>query len=165
MARKTKIDEVIEKLSQRIAEGFYRPGERLPAAEDIAEELHVSRQTIRSALERLEAESRVDIRPSSGTYVCGPLPKSTMGPARKRRKGYTEQPLAGEYTNYAVDSGYARSESAQRFRFCQQAALLFSCVFATQTVYFIQMSDWVAKDEQEEEHEYAKGCTLPSQLG
>src|SRR5215467_13026352 len=91
MMRKTKIDEAVEKLSLRIAEGFYKPGERLPAAEDIAEELHVSRQTIRSALSRLELENRVEIKPKSGTYVLEPLRKSTIGPLQKRRKGQRGQ--------------------------------------------------------------------------
>ncbi len=106
MARTTKIDEVVENLSRRIAEGFYQPGERLPAAENIAEELHVSRQTVRSALERLEAENRVEIKPSSGTYVCEPLQKSMLGPVRKRRKNPASQsPIREISYRYSFPSG------------------------------------------------------------
>ncbi len=102
----TKIDEVAEKLSERIVEGFYKPGERLPAAEDIAEEMHVSRQTVRSALERLEAENKVDIKPGSGTYICEPRRKFTLGPAPRKRKGHEVQlPVKEISYRFAFPSG------------------------------------------------------------
>lgn len=109
----TKIDEAVEKLSQRIAEGFYKPGERLPAAEDIAEELHVSRQTIRSALSRLELENKVEIKPKSGTYILEPLHTSTIGPSLKRKRGQREQlPLKEISYRYTFPSGVQPADAS-----------------------------------------------------
>lgn len=135
MARQTKIDEVVETLSQRITEGFYQPGERLPAAEDIAEELHVSRQTIRSALERLEADNKVDIRPSSGTYVCEPVLTSLLGPVRKRQRSPGEHLLAREISyRFSFPSGIflADERLAEKMEIAERTPLL-----RQHRVYFI----------------------------
>lgn len=80
MASGTKIDEVANILAGRILEGDYEAGERLPAEVNLAEELHVSRQTIRSALQRLQSDNLIDIVPSSGAYVRFPRVKVTIGP-------------------------------------------------------------------------------------
>lgn len=82
MSNETKIDEVVEKLSERILEGVYETGERLPSERDLAEELNVSRPTIRSALLRLQSENIVDIMPKSGVYVRFPRIKTTIGPLK-----------------------------------------------------------------------------------
>ncbi|MBE3557878.1 MAG: GntR family transcriptional regulator [Ktedonobacteraceae bacterium] len=65
----TKIDEVIKELSQRITQGYYVAGQRLPAERELAEELNVSRVTIRTALLRLQAENLLDIVPRGGVFV------------------------------------------------------------------------------------------------
>ena len=67
--KETKIDEITEELSRRIAQGFYVAGQRLPSERELAEELHVSRVTVRAALLRLQAENLVDIVPRGGAFV------------------------------------------------------------------------------------------------
>ena len=59
----TKIDEIVEELSKRIAQGHYVADQRFPSERELAEELNVSRVTIRAALLRLQAENLVDIVP------------------------------------------------------------------------------------------------------
>src|SRR5690349_7256175 len=81
MATETKIDEVVEELYQRISQGMYNAGERLPAERDLAEELHVSRQTVHSAMLRLQTENHIDIRPRDGAFVRAPAAKVLIGPA------------------------------------------------------------------------------------
>jgi GntR family transcriptional regulator len=67
--RETKIDEVVEEISNRIAQGYYVSGQRLPSERELAEELEVSRVTIRAALLRLQAENLIDVVPRGGAFV------------------------------------------------------------------------------------------------
>lgn len=82
MSNETKIDEVAEELTRRIIAGVYKTGERLPSERDLAEALHVSRPTIRSALLRLQSDNTLDIVPKSGVYVRYPRIKTTLGPLK-----------------------------------------------------------------------------------
>lgn len=55
---------------QRIEEGKFPAGARLPSEPDLAAELQVSRATLREALRALEGEGLVRRRRGSGTYVA-----------------------------------------------------------------------------------------------
>jgi DNA-binding GntR family transcriptional regulator len=68
----TKIDETVEALSRRIMQGWYAAGQRLPAERELADELKVSRVTIRAALLRLQAENLIDVVPRGGAFVRSP---------------------------------------------------------------------------------------------
>lgn len=81
MSSETKTDEVVKTLSERILDGTYASGHRLPAERELAQMFDVSRQTIRTALNRLQMENMLEIVPSSGAYVRGRLPKSVVGPS------------------------------------------------------------------------------------
>ncbi len=67
--KETKIDEIVEELQKRILQGFYAAGQRLPSEREIADELNVSRVTVRTALLRLQAENLLDIVPRGGAFV------------------------------------------------------------------------------------------------
>lgn len=56
-------------LKEGIVAGRYRPGERLPAERDLAEQLDISRTVVREALIMLELEGLVEVRKGSGIYV------------------------------------------------------------------------------------------------
>jgi len=59
-----------EKLRRRILQGRYRPGTRMPTERELCDTLHVSRITIRRALQVLAEELLIDRRQGSGTYVA-----------------------------------------------------------------------------------------------
>ena len=82
----TKIDEIVEKLSSQIVQGYYVAGQRLPSERELAEALHVSRVTIRSALLRLQAENLLDIVPRGGAFVRSTSTKARIasGPELKQ---------------------------------------------------------------------------------
>lgn len=56
-------------LEQRIAEGEYAVGEKLPTEQEICEEFDVGRSSAREAVRMLQAKGYVEVRRGSGTYV------------------------------------------------------------------------------------------------
>jgi GntR family transcriptional regulator len=61
---------VQDELRQRIDQGRFPPGSRLPSEPELAAELRVSRATLREALRALEDEGLLRRRQGSGTYVA-----------------------------------------------------------------------------------------------
>ncbi|MCP5419345.1 MAG: GntR family transcriptional regulator [Gammaproteobacteria bacterium] len=69
-------DSIVKQIEQLILEGSLRPGEKLPAERDLAQQLNVSRPSLREALLKLEAKGLLQARRGGGTYVTdvvGPI--------------------------------------------------------------------------------------------
>lgn len=66
---KTLSAELVEALSQRIREGNYAPGEKLPKEADLMREFGVSRTVVREAISHLQAGGTVETRHGIGTFV------------------------------------------------------------------------------------------------
>lgn len=66
--------QVADQLRSYLDSGALPVGARLPTERELAEQLNVSRPTIREALIALEVEGRIRIRVGSGIYVCEPPP-------------------------------------------------------------------------------------------
>ncbi|WP_040638713.1 FadR/GntR family transcriptional regulator [Microvirga lotononidis] len=64
--------QVADQIRSLIQGGQFQPGGRLPAERDLAQQLGVSRPSLREALIALEIDGSVEIRSGSGVYVCGP---------------------------------------------------------------------------------------------
>jgi len=80
MTNQKLYQRIAESVAGAIAEGRYRPGSRLPAERDLAEEFGVSRPTIREAMIALEIRGLVDARHGSGIYVSAAPPEPTPAP-------------------------------------------------------------------------------------
>lgn len=61
--------QVYELLRQRMLEGTYTHGQRIPSETQLAEEFEVSRATVRHALAMLEAQKLVSRRQGDGTFA------------------------------------------------------------------------------------------------
>jgi GntR family transcriptional repressor for pyruvate dehydrogenase complex len=61
--------EVANQLAAQIANGTFRPGDRLPAERDLAVSFSVSRPTIREAMIALEIAGQIEIRTGAGIFV------------------------------------------------------------------------------------------------
>lgn len=61
--------QISDQICRLIESGEYKPGERLPAERVLAEQLRVSRPTVREALIALEVEEWVEIRGGAGVFV------------------------------------------------------------------------------------------------
>lgn len=64
--------QVADQIRSQIEHGRLAVGERLPGERELAEELGVSRPTVREALIALEVEGLIHIRMGSGIYVARP---------------------------------------------------------------------------------------------
>ena len=61
---------LVLRFQQAILSGQLSAGEQLPSSRELAEELGVSRNTIKNAYELLHAEGYIDTRKGSGSYVA-----------------------------------------------------------------------------------------------
>ena len=63
------VDEVVEKIFHKIATRELKEGDKLPSEPKLAEMMHVSRNTIRSALGKLNGMGSVETIHGSGSYI------------------------------------------------------------------------------------------------
>ncbi len=73
-------DEALRQILDLIFQGKLPPGARLPAERELAELIGVSRNTLRDALNKLEARGYIERRDRSGNYVCTAIPQTVRAP-------------------------------------------------------------------------------------
>ena len=61
--------QLADQVRQRIGDGDWGPGHRLPSEQQLADEYGVSRATVRSALRRLAESGLLRVRQGAGTFV------------------------------------------------------------------------------------------------
>jgi DNA-binding FadR family transcriptional regulator len=101
--------QIADQLRTLIADGEFPAGERLPAERDLAQQLRVSRPSVREALIALEVEGLVEIRGGSGVYVrvkpngARPAPDSEWGPLEViRARALIEREVAAQAAELAT---------------------------------------------------------------
>jgi len=72
--------KIVEQVKKIIFDGGLQPGDRLPTEKDLAEQLKVSRPTLREALTVLEAIGLIEVRPREGSIVKSLVPQSIQEP-------------------------------------------------------------------------------------
>ena len=71
--------KIKEHIINLIARGVYHPGDKLPSETTFAEELNVSRASLREALRVLEKEGRIIKKQGVGTFVSQEIPRIKKG--------------------------------------------------------------------------------------
>jgi molybdopterin/thiamine biosynthesis adenylyltransferase/DNA-binding transcriptional regulator YhcF (GntR family) len=69
VARTTLARAVAARLVSLIADGTFKPGDKLPPERRLARQLEVGRSTIREALQSLALMNLINVQPGRGTYV------------------------------------------------------------------------------------------------
>ena len=105
--------QVADQLRALIDSGEYAVGSRLPTERDLAEQLKVSRPTVREALIALEVEGRVRIRVGSGIYVIEPAAFASSIPASATIEGPFELLRAREFIEGAIAEQAARVATSE----------------------------------------------------
>lgn len=62
-------DSIVSQIEQLILDGILKPGDKLPAERELAQQLNVSRPSLREALLKLESKGLLQSRRGGGTYV------------------------------------------------------------------------------------------------
>ncbi|WP_439370219.1 FadR/GntR family transcriptional regulator [Bradyrhizobium sp. DASA03120] len=112
--------QVADQLRSLIDSGEYAVGSRLPTERELAEQLKVSRPTVREALIALEVEGRVRIRVGSGIYVieaadAAPAPAAAVieGPFELlRAREFLESAIAEQAARVATKDDVARIDAS-----------------------------------------------------
>jgi DNA-binding FadR family transcriptional regulator len=120
--------KIAKQLSELIAAGEFVPGQRLPAERDLAQQMGVSRPSVREALIALEIEGKVEVRVGAGVFVrepkAAPVPAASEhgeGPfeliqARMTVEGETAAHAATEATPEDVAEIRAAVEELHRLQ-------------------------------------------------
>lgn len=111
--------QIADQLRSLIDSGEYAVGSRLPTERELADQLKVSRPTVREALIALEVEGRVRIRVGSGIYVielgdATPVLSAVIeGPFELlRAREFLESAIAEQAARVATKEDIARIDAA-----------------------------------------------------
>jgi len=77
-------EQVAGQVTDLVARGEFKPGDRLPPERDLAKLLGVSRPTVREAMIALEIAGLVDVRVGAGVFVTDKAKNGTNGSANGR---------------------------------------------------------------------------------
>jgi GntR family transcriptional regulator, transcriptional repressor for pyruvate dehydrogenase complex len=73
-------DRAVDDIKQMIVAGRLRPGDRLPREQDLAEQLGLSRATLREAVSALSVMKVIDVRHGDGMFVTSLAPEVLLEP-------------------------------------------------------------------------------------
>jgi GntR family transcriptional repressor for pyruvate dehydrogenase complex len=68
-----RAEDIMRSLETALLDGTYPAGSRLPSERQLAEEFGVSRNTVREAIQRLEARSLLRVKAGAGVYATSHL--------------------------------------------------------------------------------------------
>lgn len=99
----------LQAIRKLIEDGGYQPGDALPSQRDLAEQLGVSRASLREALSSLSAHGVISVQPGKGVFVQAPEPQAITG----FNWPYAEQVSAADtfQLRYALE-GFAAGQAA-----------------------------------------------------
>ncbi len=80
-ARRSRVSQqVVTEICRLIRQGVYRAGDQLPPERELADQLQVSRPSLREALRVLEMTGIVESRHGGGTFVLDMFPSGVVSP-------------------------------------------------------------------------------------
>src|SRR5688572_1821002 len=103
-------DQVVRHVALLIERGELRPGDRLVPERELAQELGVSRPTVRAGLHALAAMGVTESRQGAGTFITGGPPRLGAGPLSflAALHGFTRDQIFE--TRKVLEVGAAKSE-------------------------------------------------------
>jgi GntR family transcriptional regulator, transcriptional repressor for pyruvate dehydrogenase complex len=84
---------IADKLAELIAEGVYQPGGKLENESELARNMRVARSSVRTALQRLEAQNILEVKRGLGWYVRRTAPSSSGARSLLDGRKYTPSDL------------------------------------------------------------------------
>jgi GntR family transcriptional regulator len=115
MAASPAYQRIADELRAEIAAGKWRPGEQLPAENDLVEQFNVSRNTVRQALTLLAQVNLVRRQQGSGTFVNEQGVTHTLGDLKSFTQVMTDLGMTPGIRNVQVFSDPAPPQEALDF--------------------------------------------------
>lgn len=115
--RPSRVDEAVDALTDRIVGGELAAGEALPGQWELAEQMAVSRLTVREAITALAAKGMVEVQPGNGTFVRPPhewTDLSALSRVRTRETGSSRVALSVIEIRRMIEVGAASLCAARR---------------------------------------------------
>ena len=76
-------DTIVEQIERLVLDGVVKPGDRLPVERELAEQLNVSRASLREAIAILESRGLISSRRGEGTFVRDVMTPSLTAPLQE----------------------------------------------------------------------------------
>jgi len=108
--------QIVDEVRTAVAAGRLSPGDRLPGARELAQELAINLQTIAKAYLELAREGVVETRRGLGTFVAGAAKRA----AQKQRRDELRAEVKRLCAN-ALALGWSREELRECLEACWQA--------------------------------------------
>ena len=118
----------MQQVKHAVRYAMLRPGDRLPTAREVVEELAINPNTVLKAYRELEREGFVTSRPGAGTFIAPdappPLERSVGAPLRRSIDRWIEHALSAGLDResvialftLALQAGYEKEASHGRRR-------------------------------------------------
>jgi GntR family transcriptional regulator len=107
--------QIARQIRLAVASGRLVPGERLPAARDLAADLRVNFHTVRRAYGDLEAEGLLRCERGRGTFVSDAAGAWTRGDLRETVRAHAER-LAEDLAGSGLDADLVEAMVAEEVR-------------------------------------------------
>jgi DNA-binding transcriptional regulator YhcF (GntR family) len=86
--------QIMRQITDAIAGGRLRPGERLPSHRDLAEQLVIAPLTVKKAYDELERQGLIDMQHGRGTFVRETVPEPDAARSRERLRDAAQRLLS-----------------------------------------------------------------------
>ena len=80
VSNESVVQQVINKITDAIMAGEFKPGDKLPTEMEMISLFKVSRNSLRSAIQTLRAYGVVEVRRPEGTFVCSDFSPQILNP-------------------------------------------------------------------------------------
>jgi GntR family transcriptional regulator len=98
--------QLVQQTKHAVRYGMLRPGDRLPTAREVVEDLAINPNTVLKAYRELERDGFVHSRPGAGTFVAdgapAPLERSVHAPLRRTLDRWLAQASAARLDRESV---------------------------------------------------------------
>ena len=112
--------QLVHQVKHAVRYAILRPGDRLPTAREVVEDLAINPNTVLKAYRELEREGFVTSRPGAGTFIApnapAPLERSVGAPLRRSIDRWIEHAIAAGLDRetvialftLAIEAGYRK---------------------------------------------------------
>jgi GntR family transcriptional regulator len=89
--------QIMRQISEAIAGGRLKPGDKLDSHRDLAEQLVIAPLTVKKAYDELEVLGFIETQRGRGTFVCSKLPLVSLSEQREQLRATARKLLSQAY--------------------------------------------------------------------